>query len=137
MNAVNDGGDTIDRLVMRALQGDPSEPAARFKGVWRDWGWMRRVADSVETRLREAGVGPQEVIGCVMQNSPECAAALLGFISERRDVAMIYAYQSGEAISRKLEELRCAALVAPAAFWQDVVRDTAARIGALGIALAP
>jgi acyl-CoA synthetase (AMP-forming)/AMP-acid ligase II len=135
--SVNEDSDTLDGLVSKALRGDPIDRAARFKGVWRDWGWMANVADSVNARLREAGIGSEEVIGCVASNTPECGAALLGLICDRRDVAMIYAYQSPEAIGRKLEELRCAAVIAPAGLWQDSLRDAAIRIGALGLSLSP
>ncbi|HEY3695822.1 fatty acid--CoA ligase family protein [Phenylobacterium sp.] len=127
----------LDAMVLDALHGPPAQRALQSQGVWRDWGWVRGVAESVEARLTESGVGPDQAVGFVPRNTAECAAALLGLIAGRRDVVMIYAYQSMEAIARKLEDLRCAAVVAPAALWGQPVRDAAARLGILGVALEP
>lgn len=127
----------LDAMVAGALEGAPTDRALRHKGVWRDWGWMRAVAESVNARLSEGGVDDQQVVAFIPRNSPECAAALLGLIAGKRDVVMIYAYQSPEAIARKLEELACSAVVAPRDLWAEPVREAAARTGALGIALEP
>ena len=122
-------------MAAEALNGGDAEPAIDFKGVWFDWGWLRGVADRLESLLQDAGVGPGDAIGFAPRNRPECAAALLGLIATGRDIVMIYSYQSADAIGRKISDLKCAAIVGPADIWGDPARDAAIATGALAIAL--
>jgi long-chain acyl-CoA synthetase len=125
----------LHAMAAAALAGGDDAPAIQFHDVWLDWGWLRGVADRLEGVLREAGVGPGDAIGFAPLNRPECAAALLGLIAAQRDVVMIYAYQSPEAIGRKITELRCAAVIAPADLWKEPARAAAIAAGALAVAL--
>jgi acyl-coenzyme A synthetase/AMP-(fatty) acid ligase len=48
---------------------------------------------------------------------------------------MIYAYYSPEAAGRRFAELKCAAFIAPDAFWQEPTRQGCVEAGAVGIVL--
>ena len=48
---------------------------------------------------------------------------------------MIYAYQSPEALGRKIRELGCAAVLAQSRAWQDVLVQAVAETGAVGVAI--
>jgi acyl-CoA synthetase (AMP-forming)/AMP-acid ligase II len=126
---------SLDEMATDVLANGGAEPAILFHGVWLDWNWLRSVADQVEALLCDAGLGAQDVVGFAPRNRPECAAALLGLIAARRDIVMIYAYQSPEAIGRKLAELRCSAIIGAADMWAEAARAAAQSIGALGISL--
>lgn len=122
-------------MATAALTGGDDASAIEFRGTWLTWGWLRGVAERLDTVLRDAGIGPGDAIGFAPLNRPECGAALLGLIAAQRDLLMIYAYQSPEAIGRKIAELRCAAIIAPADLWKEPARAAAIAAGALAVAL--
>jgi acyl-CoA synthetase (AMP-forming)/AMP-acid ligase II len=123
-------------MIQAALDRPADTPAIRFHGRWYDWGWMRRTADRINQLLDDAGVGPGDAVAIAPANRPACAAALLGFLARSRDIVMIYAYQSPEAIARKIRDLNCAAVLAQAETWAEPARQAAIDIGAVGISLA-
>jgi acyl-coenzyme A synthetase/AMP-(fatty) acid ligase len=126
---------TLAELVAKALARPASQLAVQFQRQWYDWDWMRRCADRVNALLDEAGVGPQDAIAIAPANRPACAAALLGLIARSRDIVMIYAYQSPEAIGRKIRDLKCAAVLAQAEAWEAPALQAALDTGALAISL--
>lgn len=113
-----------------------SQRALSFHGIWYDWEWMRQAAARIEALLDAAGVGPDLVIAIAPANRPSCAAALLGILARKREAVMIYAYQSPEAIARKIGELGCAAVIAPAESWAEPTMAAAIAAGAVGISLS-
>jgi long-chain acyl-CoA synthetase len=126
---------SLAAMLQDALARPSSERAIQFDGRWLDWGWMRRAAVRVNTLLDEAGIKPDEPVGLVAANRPEVAAALLGLMGRERNIVMIYAYQSPEALARRFADLKCAAFLAPAGAWTASARQAAAEAGALAIAL--
>jgi acyl-coenzyme A synthetase/AMP-(fatty) acid ligase len=127
---------SLPGLVEAALARDPDARAIQFHKRWYDWGWMRRTADRVNALLDEAGVGPGDAIAIAPGNRPACAAALLGLIARGRDIVMIYAYQSPEAIGRKVRDLNCAAVLLQPDAWADATVQTAQETGAVGVSLS-
>jgi acyl-CoA synthetase (AMP-forming)/AMP-acid ligase II len=126
---------TVAAAVSAALARNPSIPALRWKDQWLDWGWLREVADRVNALLDDAGIGPEDTVALVAANRPEHAAAILGLLARARDIVMVYAYQSPDAIARKFAELRCAAFIAGADAWQAPLLRAARDLRSLGIAL--
>jgi long-chain acyl-CoA synthetase len=126
---------SLAAMLQAALSRPASERAVRFGGRWLDWGWMRQVADRVDALLGWAGLAPDEPVGLVAANRPEVAAALLGLMARERNVVMIYAYQSPEALARRFADLNCAAYLATAGTWTASARTGAAEAGALAVAL--
>jgi long-chain acyl-CoA synthetase len=122
--------------ISEALSRDPEGRAIRFQGEWRDWGWLRSRAEGLERVLAEAGLGPDDPVGFAPHNRPEFVAALLGLLASGRHIVMIYAYQSQEAMGRKLADLRLPAAVLGAQDWGPATLEACRVGGALGVSLS-
>jgi acyl-CoA synthetase (AMP-forming)/AMP-acid ligase II len=132
---MQEGASKFSDLLLAALARPAGERAIQYRGEWYDWAWMRRTAERVNALLDEAGVGQEDAIAIAPGNRPACAAALLGLFGRLRDVVMIYAYQSPEAIGRKIRDLNCAAVLAQPEAWEEPARQAAVETGALAISL--
>jgi long-chain acyl-CoA synthetase len=132
---MQDGVPDLPQLVQGALDRPGETRAIQFHRRWYDWAWMKATADRVNALLDEAGIGPEDAIAIAPANRPGCAAALLGLIASSRDIVMIYAYQSPEALSRKIRDLNCAAVLLQADAWAEPTRMAAEETGAVAISL--
>jgi long-chain acyl-CoA synthetase len=127
---------SLAEMIRTALSRPADQRALQFRGQWYSWGWIAAAAERVDRLLDEAGVGPGDAIAIAPANRPVCAAVLLGLMARSRDVVMIYAYQSPEAIGRKIAELKCAVVLAQAESWEAPARQAAIDTGALAISLS-
>jgi acyl-CoA synthetase (AMP-forming)/AMP-acid ligase II len=125
----------LSGLIKAALDRPEGARAVQFHGRWYDWAWMRRTADRVNALLDEAGVGPEDSIAIAPANRPGCAAVLLGLMERERDVVMIYAYQSPEAISRKIADLNCAAVLSQPQAWEAPSIEAVIATGAVALSI--
>ncbi|HEY3694969.1 fatty acid--CoA ligase family protein [Phenylobacterium sp.] len=128
---------SLAETISEALVRSPQGRAIQFKGTWRDWDWVRRAGQAVEAALAGAGLGPDDPVGFVPHNRPEFVAALLGLLAGGRHIVMIYAYQSQEAMGRRMAELKLPAVVAGAQDWGPATIGACRANGAFGLALQP
>jgi acyl-CoA synthetase (AMP-forming)/AMP-acid ligase II len=126
---------SLAELIHLALDRPADQRALQYDGRWYDWGWMRRTAERVNGLLEAAGIGPDDAVAIAPANRPACAATLLALLAGARDVVMIYAYQSPEAIGRKIRELNCAAVLAQPETWQEPARQAAIETGCVAVSL--
>ena len=127
--------DDLQTLCSLALARDGSRPAIEFEGQWRDWGDLRKTAESLRRHLSACGVPEDAPIAFVPRNRPSAIAALLGLMAEGRTIRMIYAFQSPAAIARDVERLKPAVVVAALEDMTDEVRAalTAGGIAAISV----
>ncbi|MGW6117897.1 class I adenylate-forming enzyme family protein [Nocardia sp. NPDC055165] len=133
------GLDAATELVTRLADGIASfgdEPCIEFERRWYSGTEVTAYRRRIATELDRAGVGSQERIGIVVRNRVPHAAAILGFLTERRPVAMINSYQSPAAIARDIEQLRLGAVVADRQDWTVPVVSACEKAGSAGIAVA-
>jgi long-chain acyl-CoA synthetase len=126
---------SLAEMVQTALSRAPTERAIQYNGRWFDWAWVREVGDRVNRLLDEAGLGPGDTVAVAAANRPSLAAALLGLLVRERDIVMLYAYQSPEAIARKAREVKCSAILAAPDLWGEPMRTAAAETGAVAISV--
>ena len=98
-------------MARRALDSERPRLAIRFKGRWRDWGWVHDYAAAVSSGLRECGVSTSAPVAFVPRNRPSSAAALLSLIEQGRTIYMVYAFQTAEALAANLRSLEKRVLV--------------------------
>ncbi|MFC3174378.1 class I adenylate-forming enzyme family protein [Novosphingobium bradum] len=125
----------LAEMIAAAFARGEGARAVEFEGTWYDWAWMRRTADRVLALLDEAGLREDQAIAIAPANTPACATTLLGLIAANREIVMIYAYQTPEALAKKVRELNCAAVLAEDKAWEAPMREAAAACGAVGITL--
>ncbi len=88
-----------------ALSLDPDRPTIEFEGLWHNWGDLRRYADELHAQLRASGVSDIAPVALVPRNRPSSIAALLALLTGERTIRMNHAFQSAEAIARKIVRL--------------------------------
>ena len=122
-------------MIQTVFARTPTERAIQFNDCWFDWGWILQVANRVTGLLDEAGLGPNDTVGVAAANQPALAAALLGLIARERDLVMLYAYQSPEALASKVADLKCAAVLAAPGLWEEPMVRAAIETGSVAIAI--
>ncbi|NKY25820.1 class I adenylate-forming enzyme family protein [Nocardia gamkensis] len=131
--------DAATRLVARLADGLASygeRPCIEFERRWYSGDEVTAYIHRIAAALEHVGVRPEEPVGIVVRNRVPHAAAGLGFLTERRSIAMINSYQSPAAIARDIEQLRLGAVVADRQDWTAPVVSACARAGSAGIAVA-
>ncbi len=127
---------SLDMLAREALSRPDSDPAIEFKGRWFTWGDLRRIAAALKAAIAASGASPRTPIAFAPHNRPAALAALVGLIAEKRNICMIYAYQSKAGIARDVLRLDAPVLVADAADCVEDVRDMAREHGVALIGLS-
>lgn len=112
-----------------------ARPCIEFEGRWYTGDEITGYADAITAGLRDAGVADDAPVGLVVRNRLPHAAAVVGFLAAARPVAMIYSFQSPEAIARDVEQLGLAGVVAETQDWTAPVVDAAKRAGSAGVAI--
>ncbi|MCX5045388.1 fatty acid--CoA ligase family protein [Aldersonia sp. NBC_00410] len=135
MHAGDDGTGFAEELTAH-LTGYGDRPFIEFEHQWYSGTDIERYIDQVSGALDDAGVSGSAPVALVVRNRLPHAAAILGFIAQRRPLAMVYSYQSDSAIARDIEALRPAAVIADREDWTDPVVAASARIGSAGVALS-
>lgn len=128
--------DNLVRTANEALGTDPSSRAVEFGGRWCSFGDLKAVADRLHELLHASGAPPHASVAFAPRNRPSAVAALLGLISGRRNVQMLYAYQSGASMARNFARLQSSVLVADEKEFSPEVIGQLAEMGCAGIALS-
>lgn len=116
-----------------ASYGD--RPCIEFEGRWYSGAEVASYGAAVTARLDAAGLAPDASVALVVRNRYPHAAATIGALAAGRPVAMIYSFQSPEAIAADIERLDAAAVLADPQDWTDEVITATQRSGAAGVAL--
>lgn len=116
-----------------ALAGYGPRPCIEFDRTWYSGDQITGYHTAIERALRD--IGPSEPVALVVRNRIPHAAAILGFIANRRPVSMVYSYQAPGAIAADIESIRPAAVLADPQDWTPEVSTAAGRVGAAGVVL--
>ncbi|MBV8965238.1 MAG: AMP-binding protein [Mycobacteriaceae bacterium] len=112
-------------------------PCIEFERRWYSGNEITSYIEAIADALSEAGLSAGEPVGLVVRNRLPHAAAILGFVAERRPVAMIYSYQSPQSIARDIETLRLPAVLVDRQDWTDPVADAVTDAGTAAAVLLP
>ncbi len=121
-------------LLHAALTSKPDSWGADVRGVRYTWRQLVEIGDALETALVAAGVPVSAPVGVVARNRPFLAATILGLVTHRRSVTMIYSAQSPEAMAGDIAKLRLVAIVADPQDWAGPQIEAARAAGTLGLA---
>ncbi len=119
-----------------ALSSYGGAPCIEFERRWYTGDEVVGYGTAIAATLREAGVADAAPVGLVVRNRLPHAAAIAGFLAAGRTLAMIYSFQSAEAIARDVEQLNLSAVVADREDWTAPVVAAARRLGSAGVALS-
>jgi len=126
----------VDHVVQDILAQGDDVRAFHFKDQWYDWRWVRQFIEKLEAEIAGSGIAANESIGVAPRNGPDFAATLLSSIGRLRQIVMIYAYQSPEAIAGRIRDLDLALVVLAKSDCTDVVMDAAGQCGTAVIAVS-
>ncbi|MGE2731641.1 class I adenylate-forming enzyme family protein [Mycolicibacterium vaccae] len=126
----------LTESIAAALDGYGDRPCIEFDGRWYSGHEVAEYGTAITAGLRAAGVPDDAPVGLIVRNRLPHAASIVGFLAAGRTVAMIYSFQSAEAVAGDVEKLNLAAVVADAEDWTEPVVHAAARIGSAGLAIS-
>jgi len=124
--------DFPDRL-RAALEAKPEAMGAEHRHVAYRWRDLVDIGETLETVLVAQGVPRGMPVGIVARNRPFLGAAILGLVTHRRSVTMIYSAQSADAMAGDIAKLRLAAIVADPQDWGPAQIAAAQSAGTLGL----
>jgi long-chain acyl-CoA synthetase len=122
-------------LSRLALDQDASKEAIEFEGQFYTWGDIRRVAHALAAVLEASGAAADAPIAFIPRSRPSALAALLGLTAAGRTIQMVYGFQSPAAITRDIEKLTPAAVLAAAEDFSQPLIALLRDRGIAGIAL--
>ncbi len=123
-----------ERFAAR-LAGYGDRPCIEFEGRWFSGAEVAGYGSGLARLLERAGLHARAPVGLVVRNRYAHAAATIGLLAADRPVAMIYSFQSPEAIAADIERLDVAAVLADPQDWTDPVTAAAEGIGAARVEL--
>lgn len=126
----------LEQICSEILQREADRPAVQFEGHWYSWGDIRRVASQLQTLIGACGSGECPTVAFVARNKPSALAAFLGLLQHRCTIRMVYPFQSAEAISNELAQIRPGIVVAAKSDFSAVVVETLREQGCAAIALS-
>ncbi len=103
--------------------------------MWTDWQTIGDVADLVERRLRNHGLGPGTPVGLILRNHPAMVAAILGVLLAGGCVVTVNASQGDAGLAAEISELKLPAFIAMGDDWKRP-GIAAAATGAMGLSVA-
>jgi long-chain acyl-CoA synthetase len=121
--------------IRAILALDPQAPAIEYEGAWSNWQVLASIADGVENRLTEAGLGDGSPVGLILRNHPAMIGAMLGVLVANGCVVTINPSHGDSGLAEEIEQLAVPAVIATAADWKRPGIETAAA-GALGLTVS-
>jgi long-chain acyl-CoA synthetase len=128
--------DSFTETFAAGLASYGEQECIEFEGRWYSGHEVATYGGAIAAALRDAGVPDGAPVGLVVRNRLPHAAAIIGFLAAGRPVAMIYSFQSPEAIGRDIEKLNVSAVVADREDWTDDAITAAQRAGSAGVAIS-
>lgn len=114
----------LNTLAEQALSRDPATPAIEFSRQWYTWGDLKQVADSVAALVAASGAEDNAVIALVAKNRPSAIAAYLGLLRDRRNIRIVYPFQSAAAIAADIASIKPALVIAAEETLETALLDT-------------
>ena len=115
---------------------DPAADELEFEGKWQTWGELIAAADAIDALLSAAGLPAGTRIGVLLRNHAALVPLLLALFRTGRCLASINAGAPDDKLAEDIRRAAVPALVASEADWaRPGIRDAAAALGAVGIAL--
>lgn len=133
--ATEPGTADFSTVIRERLAGYGSDPVIEFEGAWYTGEDLLGISDRIQELARDAGVPEQSPVALVVRNRVPHAAAMIGLVGAARSFALVYAFQSPEAMARDVARLRPAVLVADREDWTPPVVEAARACGTVGIAV--
>lgn len=124
-------GERLARLATEAFTADPARQAIEFEHRWITYGEVGVTARRVAELVREASPERRAPVAFAPRNHPSAIAALMGLVSEMRNIRMMYVYQSSEALARNVARIEASVLVAAE---EDFSPELVAALRAGGVA---
>ncbi|MCW2717871.1 class I adenylate-forming enzyme family protein [Pseudonocardia sp.] len=78
-----------DRLAQLLREAPDDAEAVEHDGTWWSWGAIRLIAQEIESRFEQAGLGPDARIGMILENRPEHVAVLAAVLAGGRCVVTL------------------------------------------------
>ncbi len=125
----------LGALIRHQLDGPPDDQMICYHGEWTTRGWVRDFAESLSKAIDALGLPPGAPIGFVPHSRPEFYAATLALLERTHTIVMIYAYQTSEALARKLRELDLPAVIASREQLTGSMLEVATELGTAAIAI--
>jgi len=126
----------VATIVRSTLDRPDDGEAIEFQGHWMRWTEVRSLTHAIEAALIANDVDRFCAVGFVARNRSTHAAVLMGLVADRRPISMIYAFQAAAPLSRDVEQLRPAALIASEDDWSPQLIDAVNSIGAVRISIS-
>ena len=124
-------GERLAGLATHAFTVEPDREAIEFESRWMTYGEIGKIAIRVAELVRQTTPDRRAPVGFAPRNHPTAIAALMGLVSEMRNIRMMYVYQSGEALANNAERIGISIMVAAEA---DFTADLVDRLRRLGVA---
>jgi long-chain acyl-CoA synthetase len=124
--------DFPDRLLA-ALTQKPDAMGAEHRHVAFRWRDLVAIGAALEAVLVAKAVPRDAPVGIIARNRPYLAGAILGLVTHRRPVTMIYSAQSADAMASDIAKLGLAAIVADPQDWTAPQIAAAKQSGTLGL----
>jgi len=125
---------TLKSLVSEIIKLDPSAPALEHENVWRTWGDLTSIIDTVNAILEKSGIDPGTRIGGILRNTPEIAALIIGTIIGDNCIVTLNPALPDEKLANDILTLKAPVIVALSTDWKrEAVADAVRQTGALGI----
>lgn len=130
-------GERLARLAIHAFTAEPDREAIEFEGRWVTYGEIGVIARRIAELVRSASEDRRASVAFAPRNHPSAIAALMGLVSEMRNIRMMYVYQSGEALARNVERIKASIMVAAAEDFTPELVESLRKGGVAGIMLTP
>lgn len=123
----------LSQRIQQTLSERPDRRAIEFLAHWYSWREIKTIADAALSCL--SAVDQSAPIGVVVRNRVPHAAALLGLIGAERNVSLVYAFQSPQALADELRALEAGAIIASREDWSAEARQAARERNMLGLSI--
>ena len=136
LRRVGKNGESMDfpDKLLAALTQKPEAMGAEHRHIPFRWRDLVAIGAALEDVLVARGVPRDAPVGIIARNRPVLAGAILGLVTHRRPVTMIYSAQSADAMALDIARLNLAAIVADPQDWAAPQIAAAKAAGTLGLA---
>lgn len=126
---------TLQDITIQALSRPAGQRALEYEQRWYAWGDLRRIADEVAALIDGTGAAPDAPIAFIARNRPSAVGTLMGLIREGRPIHMVYPFQSATSLSRSIDRLKPAVVIAMTEDDSEALRADIRARGLAGIVL--
>jgi long-chain acyl-CoA synthetase len=126
----------LNQTIRDYFRDKADAPAIQFHGEWRAWRDVARLVEGLDGHLARLGIGRWVPVGCVLRNTPDHVAALIGLVTGERCMVTLNALLPDEKLAADICAVRPPVVLAAAQDWKrPALRQAVADAGALGLSL--